>query len=146
MGLSNLFFLQIRSTRSVVVLLPKLTTQNKHLYRTETFLQLIVCTKRLAIGQTKALVVNGNTQTVSCFGHFCALGVLWWDGTDTHHTEAWTQPLKSSYDIIWEGENNQDFVTTKQYTVLVQTRLTKTILGLTLEKKTITKVKHKINC
>lgn len=41
-------------------------------------------------------------------------GVLRWDGTDTHHTEARAQRLKSSYDVIWEGENNQHFVTTKQ--------------------------------
>lgn len=52
------------------------------------------------------------------------LRVLWWDGTDTHHTEARTQPPKSSYDVIWEGENNQHFVTTKQYNVLVPTQHT----------------------
>lgn len=28
--------------------------------------------------------------------------------------------LKSTYDVMLEGENNQHFVTTKQYTVLVQ--------------------------
>lgn len=28
--------------------------------------------------------------------------------------------LKSTYDVMSEGENNQHFVTTKQYTVLVQ--------------------------
>lgn len=88
-------------------------------------MQVIISIKRLATGQTETLVVNGNTQTaVSCCGHFCALRVLWWDGTDTDHTEARTQPPKSSYDVIWEGENNQHFVTTKQYNVLVPTQHT----------------------
>lgn len=91
-----------------------------------------------AIRQTKALVVNGDTQTaVSCCCHFCALGVLWWDGTDTHHTEARAQGLKSNYDVILEGENNQHFVTTKQYTVLAQqTRhTTKPFLGYHFKEK-----------
>lgn len=40
------------------------------------------------------------------------------------HTTLKHEQLKSTYDVIWEGENNQHFVTTKQYTVLVQTQHT----------------------
>lgn len=61
-----------------VVLMLKLTTQNKHVYRTWTSLQFHQDKEvDMAKRQTKALVVNGNTQTaVSCFGHFCALVLL----------------------------------------------------------------------
>lgn len=97
----------------------------------------------MAIGQTKALVVNDKTQTaVSCCGHLCTLEVLRWDGTDTHHTEARAQRFKSSYDVILEGENNKHFVTTKQCTVLAQTQhTTKPFLGCHLDRKQHIKVK-----
>lgn len=36
------------------------------------------------------------------------------------HTAMKHKWLKSTYDVMSEGENNQHFVTTKQYTVLVQ--------------------------
>lgn len=98
-------------------------TQNTQVYRTRTFF----FTNHLhneagyRTNKTKALVVNGRTGTtaVSCCGHFCALGCYGRDGTDTHHTGARAQGFKSSYDVIWEEENNQHFVTTKQYNVLV---------------------------
>lgn len=50
--------------------------------------------------------------------------------------------LKSTYDVMLEGENNQHFVTTKQYTVLVQAEhTTDTSLVNTWKNKKIKKNK-----
>lgn len=52
--------------------------------------------------------------------------------------------LKSTYDVMLEGENNQHFVTTKQYTVLVQTEhTTDTSLVNTWKSKKIKKYNKK---
>lgn len=120
-------------------------TEQTFKYKNRNISHQIICTNTdMAIGQTKALVVNDKTQTaVSCCGHLCTLGVLRWDGTDTHHTEARAQRFKSSYDVILEGENNKHFVTTKQCTVLAQTQhTTKPFLGCHLDRKQHIKVKQ----
>lgn len=61
-----------------VIFLLKLTTQNKHVYRTWTSSQFHRDKEAdMARRQTKAMVVNGNTQTaVSCYGRFCTLVLL----------------------------------------------------------------------
>lgn len=64
------------------------------------------------------------------------------DGTDVHQTQVWAQQFKSSYDDIWEGENNQHFVT-KTTPHCVSTH-NKTIAALTLQMNNDNQVKTRL--
>lgn len=59
---------------SCVVSLHRLTTQNKRVYKTGTFYNWSGTTADTATGQTKALVVNDNTQLLRSF--LCSRGAM----------------------------------------------------------------------
>ena len=121
-----------------VVLFLRLITEHTSVQEKHIFLSPQQEEADVAMGQTKALVVNGNTW--SFLGPWGAM-VGW--HRHTPHTKLKHEPrdLNPANDVIWEGENNQHFVTTKQNAVSVSPD-TQSIAGSTVEKKTMKRLKQ----